>query len=143
MKISSLFILLTAIATPALGAAPGECLVAAAREQIGLTVHYDGRYVQLSYPGGDVPLERGVCTDVLIRAYRELGVDLQQLVHEDMTVAWERYPKIWGLARPDTNIDHRRVPNLATYFARKGQSLSAAPEPELFLPGDIVTWRLS
>lgn len=121
---------------------PGVCLVRAAREQIGVTVIYDPAYRSISYPGGDIPAERGVCTDVLVRAYRALGVDLQRLVHEDMSAFWPLYPKLWGLRRPDPNIDHRRVPNLAVFFARQGQSLPAGDEPATFAPGDLVTWRL-
>jgi uncharacterized protein len=122
---------------------PGACLVRKAREQIGVTVHYDPAYRKLSFPGGDVPPDRGVCTDVLIRAYRHLNVDLQELVHRDMKRAWSAYPKHWGLTRPDTNIDHRRVPNLAAFFTRQGSKLSAARDPAAYKPADIVTWLLS
>ena len=114
-------------------------LVDAARAQIGVTVHYDPAYRSLDYPGGDVPIERGVCTDVIVRAYRTLGVDLQLLVHEDMTAAFAAYPQNWGLTRPDRNIDHRRVPNLAAFFARYGQELERTDD---LAPGDLVTWRL-
>ncbi|MBK8066448.1 MAG: DUF1287 domain-containing protein [Rhodanobacteraceae bacterium] len=119
-----------------------QCLVDASREQIGVTLHYDPTYVRLAYPGGDVPPERGVCTDVLVRAWRRLGIDLQRLVHEDMRAHFARYPQNWGLRAPDRNIDHRRVPNLATFFSRHGQSLGTAGEDAEFLPGDLVTWRL-
>lgn len=130
-------------AVPAMAPAGGlQCLVDASREQIGVTLHYDPAYVQLAYPGGDVPPERGVCTDVLVRAWRRLGIDLQRLVHEDMRAHFGRYPQNWGLRRPDRNIDHRRVPNLATFFTRHGQSLGTAGADETFLPGDMVTWRL-
>ncbi len=122
---------------------PGSRLVAAARAQIGVTVAYDPRYTRIPYPGGDVPPGRGVCTDVLIRAYRTQGIDLQKCVHEDMKRAWEAYPSAWGLKAPDRNIDHRRVPNLATFFARHGQSLPLSRDAKGYLPGDIVTWRLS
>ena len=115
-------------------------IVAAAREQIGATVIYDGSYQRLKYPGGDVPLERGVCTDVVIRALRDSrGMDFQVLVHEDMNAAFHAYPKIWGLKKPDRNIDHRRVPNLAVYFKRKGYGLAVSQRKEDYLPGDIVT----
>lgn len=120
----------------------GGKIVAAASKQIGVTVKYDPAYVSLAYPGGDVPPESGVCTDVIIRALRDgLGKDLQKLVHEDMKVNFAKYPKIWGLKRPDKNIDHRRVPNLMTYFKRHHQALpvSAKPDPAKFLPGDLVT----
>lgn len=118
-------------------------LVDAARTQIGVTVGYDGAYVRLPYPGGDVPLETGVCTDVIVRAYRALGIDLQQRVHEDMRGAFDAYPKLWGLESPDANIDHRRVPNLAAYFSRHGETLKASQDDaSLYATGDIVAWRL-
>jgi uncharacterized protein YijF (DUF1287 family) len=132
----------------ALGALPGKAdeaglrLVQAAREQVGVTLHYDPTYQRLDYPGGDLPAARGVCTDVLVRAYRRLGLDLQVLVHEDMLAAWDAYPKLWGLVRPDANIDHRRVPNLAAYFARHGELLPASETAGDYAPGDLVTWRL-
>lgn len=115
-------------------------LVAAARYQVGLTTIYDPAYVSLKYPGGDVPFERGVCADVVIRALRDsLEMDLQVLVHEDMTKAFSKYPTRWGLKRPDRNIDHRRVLNLATYFERQGYSVGVSQKPEDYLPGDLVT----
>ena len=118
-------------------------LVSAARAQIGETLIYDGSYVGLSYPLGDVPRERGVCTDVVIRALRDAhAMDLQQLVHEDMANSFASYPANWGLTRPDRNIDHRRVPNLRTYFLHVGTSLEAGNDPTNYLPGDIVTWKL-
>jgi uncharacterized protein len=120
----------------------GRCLVEAARKQIGVTVLYDSGYRRIPYPNGDVPQERGVCTDVLVRAYRQLGVDLQVRVHEDMSAAWRAYPKNWGLTRPDSNIDHRRVPNLGTFFKRKGKSLPVTANAKDYAPGDLVTWRL-
>jgi uncharacterized protein YijF (DUF1287 family) len=120
----------------------GHCLVEAARKQIGVTISYDSGYQRIPYPNGDVPMERGVCTDVVVRAYRQLGVDLQVKVHEDMAAAWKVYPKSWGLSRPDSNIDHRRVPNLATFFSRKGESLPVVSDPKAYAPGDLVTWRL-
>ena len=91
------------------------------------------------YPGGDVPLSRGVCTDVVIRALRALGLDLQRAVHEDMKSHFSAYPKKWGLKRPDTNIDHRRVPNLCTFFTRCGWALPITDNPADYLPGDLVT----
>lgn len=118
------------------------CLVERAREQVGVTLHYDPAYVRLEYPGGDVPRERGVCTDVVVRAYRAFGVDLQRLVHEDMRVHFSAYPQSWGLRGPDRNIDHRRVPNLARYFARHGETLGVDGSDSDFLAGDLVTWRL-
>lgn len=110
-----------------------------ARRQIGVTVEYDGSYERLSYPGGDVPMERGVCTDVVIRALRLLNYDLQKEVHEDMKRNFSRYPKRWGLKRTDRNIDHRRVPNLQTFFKRRGWSLPVTDTPTDYLPGDLVT----
>ncbi|MGN6151907.1 MAG: DUF1287 domain-containing protein [Lysobacteraceae bacterium] len=117
-------------------------LVAAARKQIGVTVRYDPAYVVLSYPGGDVPQDRGVCTDVVIRALRAQGVDLQQRVHKDMQAHFDVYPKRWGLRAPDANIDHRRVPNLQTWFARQGWSVPASDREDDYRAGDIVTWTL-
>lgn len=114
-------------------------LPAAARCQIGVTTTYDPEYVQLTYPGGDVPQDRGVCTDVVIRALRQLGLDLQKAVHEDMAAHFSAYPKNWGLTRPDKNIDHRRVPNLQTYFTRRGWSIPISRNPQDYLPGDLVT----
>lgn len=129
----------------AAGASPdlASGLPSAARQQVGVTVRYDGSYARLAFPGGDVPIQGGVCTDVLVRAYRKLGIDLQVLVHDDMTVAWTSYPRLWGLLRPDPSIDHRRVPNLATYFRRHGRSLPIRREGNLFSPGNVVTWRLA
>lgn len=115
-------------------------LVNAARSQVGKTLRYDGSYQTLDYPNGDVPLESGVCTDVVIRALRSgLNLDLQKLVHEDMKANFSRYPKNWNLKRPDKNIDHRRVPNLKTYFKRKGYSLPLSKNPSDYKPGDLVT----
>ncbi|NJR42212.1 MAG: DUF1287 domain-containing protein [Akkermansiaceae bacterium] len=125
-----------------LHAQSGEKLVAAARAQIGVTTAYDPAYQSLAYPGGDVPAARGVCTDVVIRAMRtSLSKDLQKLVHEDMKKSFGSYPKNWGLSRTDKNIDHRRVPNLQTYFQRQNYQLKlpADKDPAKFLPGDIVT----
>jgi uncharacterized protein YijF (DUF1287 family) len=122
--------------------ADGRCLVEAARKQIGVTVSYDSGYHRIEYPNGDVPMDRGVCTDVVVRAYRQLGIDLQVKVHEDMAAAWRAYPKNWGLSRPDSNIDHRRVPNLAAFFSRKGDKLQVVSDPKAYAPGDVVTWRL-
>ncbi len=119
---------------------PTSPIAKATRNQIGKTIHYDPAYVGLAYPGGDVPIDRGVCTDVVIRALRDaLDMDLQKLVHEDMNRAFSQYPKNWGLKRTDRNIDHRRVPNLRTYFKRSGYSLDVSKKAEDYLPGDIVT----
>jgi uncharacterized protein YijF (DUF1287 family) len=119
-------------------------LVAAAIERTRHDVTYDGSYHRLAYPMGDVPATIGVCTDVVIRAYRaSLGIDLQQSVHEDMKQAFGEYPKIWGLGRPDPNIDHRRVPNLETFLKRHGETLPITDDPDDYRPGDLVTWRLT
>lgn len=125
-----------------LHAQTGDKIVSAARKQVGVTVSYDPSYQKLDYPGGDVPRDRGVCTDVLIRAMRDgLSLDLQKLVHEDMGGHFGSYPKQWGLSKPDKNIDHRRVPNLRTFFKRRGFELKtpAAGDVSVFQPGDIVT----
>ena len=105
-------------------------------------VVYDPAYYKLPYPNGDVPKNRGVCTDVVIRAYRTMGLDLQKLVHEDMKANFSLYPKKYGLKRPDKNIDHRRVPNLMTFFTRHGQVKSITSEAKDYLPGDVVCWSL-
>lgn len=119
-------------------AAPSD-LPAQARRQIGVTLRYDPSYAAISYPMGDVPPDRGVCTDVVIRAFRACGLDLQQAVHEDMAKHFSCYPHLWGLKKPDKNIDHRRVPNLMTYFARQGWQVRLTRDPADYLPGDIVT----
>lgn len=118
----------------------GEDVVEAARWQVGKTVEYDPAYVGLSYPNGDLSIAKGVCTDVVIRALRRARkLDLQQLVHEDMRKHFSKYPKIWGLTRADRNIDHRRVPNLKTYFKRRGWSLAVSKKKQDYHPGDLVT----
>lgn len=106
------------------------------------SVVYDSAYTKIKYPNGDVPKNKGVCTDVVIRAYRKLGIDLQKEVHEDMKANFSKYPKMWGLRSTDTNIDHRRVPNLQVFFTRKGTSLSVSNNAADYTPGDIVTWML-
>lgn len=105
-------------------------------------VRYDADYTKIAYPNGDVAKDRGVCTDVVIRSYRKLGIDLQKEVHEDMAANFSKYPKSWGLQGTDTNIDHRRVPNLEVFFSRKGKSLPVTQNPADYKPGDIVSWRL-
>ena len=117
-------------------------LVDAALERTNHRVRYDGSYRRISYPGGDVPDDIGVCTDVVIRAYRALGIDLQVAVHEDMSAHFATYPDSWGLERPDRNIDHRRVPNLQTFFSRQGAALPVSDDPGAYRPGDLVTWML-
>ena len=115
-------------------------VVAAARRQIGITVGYNPAYRKIGYPGGDVPRESGVCTDVIIRALRDARkIDLQKLVHEDMKTSFSKYPQMWGLKAPDANIDHRRVPNLQCYFKRKGYALPVSKTAADYKPGDIVT----
>jgi uncharacterized protein len=117
-------------------------LLESAVEQTKITRGYDPAYVVIPYPNGDVPVETGVCTDVVIRGFRKAGVDLQKEVHEDMAVNFSVYPKKWGLGAPDTNIDHRRVPNLQTFFTRQGKSLPITNKPEDYKPGDVVAWDL-
>ena len=120
----------------------GERLAASAVAQVGVTLHYDPAYALLAYPGGDVPLERGVCSDVVIRALRRQGVDLQRLVHEDMRESFADYPNKWGLRRPDRNIDHRRVPNLQTYLERRGFAVPITRSASDYATGDIVAYTL-
>ena len=105
-------------------------------------VRYDPAYYSIPYPNGDVPAGRGVCTDVVIRAYRKLGIDLQKEVHEDMKANFDKYPKKWGLKKTDRNIDHRRVPNLMTFFSRKSTVKAITKDAADYVPGDIVTWVL-
>lgn len=105
-------------------------------------VTYDQSYYTIDYPNGDVPADKGVCTDVIIRAYRNIGVDLQKEVHEDMKANLNAYPDIWGLKTTDRNIDHRRVPNLMVFFKRKGAEKIISNKPEDYVPGDIVCWNL-
>jgi len=111
-------------------------------DQANYTLYYDQAYVKLDYPGGDVPRERGACSDVIIRAFRKSGVDLQKEIHEDMTRSFSAYPQKWGLARPDPNIDHRRVPNLMTYFTRQQKAVAISSDAVDYLPGDVVAWDL-
>ena len=119
-------------------------LIAAAIERTHHLVRYDPAYVRISYPGGDVPADTEVCTDEIIRSYRSVGVDLQKEVHEDMVRNFDLYPRRWRwvLSRPDPNIDHRRVPNLMVFFARKGESLPLSGRADDYAPGDLVTWDL-
>jgi uncharacterized protein len=122
---------------------PARKLVEAATSQIGVTTLYDPAYVKLAYPNGDVPIDRGVCTDVVIRAYRQgLGIDLQQLVHDDMARNFASYPKTWGLSKTDRNIDHRRVPNLQRFFKRQNAELATSDDYSSYHAGDLVTMML-
>ena len=122
-------------------ASPRARVAAAGVEQTTYTRIYDAAYQKLDYPNGDVSRERGACTDVVIRAFRKLGVDLQKEVHEDMNRSFAAYPRTWGAARTDRNIDHRRVPNLMSYFTRQGKSLPVTDKAEDYEAGDVVTWR--
>ena len=125
-----------------LGSPRVDSLVTAALAQVGVTLVYDGSYRSIAYPGGDVPLKRGVCSDVIIRAYRHLGIDLQKLVHEDMMDNFAAYPQRWGLSSPDSNIDHRRVLNLMHFFECHGEAFPVSEDPTSYSPGDIVAWEL-
>jgi uncharacterized protein YijF (DUF1287 family) len=133
------------VANPRVQAKPKAArLIAAARRQVGVTLHYDSAYTTLPFPNGDVPRVKGVCTDVVIRAYRDaFGLDLQALVNADMRAAFGAYPKKWGLKHADPNIDHRRVPNLRTWLARKGAALPIPRDGSGWQPGDIFTSLVS
>ena len=110
---------------------------------INPNIDYDPTYFAIEYPNGDVPSDKGVCSDVIIRAYRKMGIDLQKEVHEDMKVNFSKYPKTWGLKRTDKNIDHRRVPNLMKYFQRQGAEIPISLDSKGYKPGDIVAWMLN
>jgi len=118
-------------------------MLAGAIAQAGVTTGYDPSYVSLDYPGGDVPQQTGVCSDVVVRAFRKAGIDLQKEIHEDMTAARADYPTKWGAIGPDSNIDHRRVLNLMAYFRRHGKSLPISSNASDYQPGDIVAWDLT
>jgi uncharacterized protein len=132
----------TAQSAPVTSLDSAKSVVRAARAQVGVTLGYDPRYVRIAYPGGDVPLETGVCTDVIIRAFRGVGIDLQRAVHQDMRRSFAAYPQMWGNRGPDPNIDHRRVPNLMAYFRRQGRALPVSSDPRAYRPGDVVAWDL-
>lgn len=117
-------------------------LVLAAIERTTHEVAYESGYVRLEYPGGDVPDGTGVCTDVVIRAYRGIDIDLQKRVHEDMLAAFDKYPANWGLTKPDSNIDHRRVPNLQKFFTRHGETRPKTVDAADYQPGEVVTWNV-
>ena len=123
-------------------AGPLEKINAGAVEQTTQTTSYDPSYVKLTYPNGDVPVETGVCADVVVRAFRKGGIDLQKELHEDMTKNFAKYPRKWGARRPDSNIDHRRVPNLMTWFDRQGKTLPITKDAKDYTPGDVVSWEL-
>lgn len=118
-------------------------LIEAAAEQSKVTTGYDPSWVKIDYPNGDVPQNTGVCSDVVVRAFRKTGIDLQKEVHEDMTREWAAYPKRWGTNGTDTSIDHRRVLNLMTYFDRQHKSLPLSSDRADYLPGDVIAWELS
>jgi len=123
-------------------ATPLEKINASAIEQTTQTTGYDSSYVKLDYPNGDVPLDTGVCADVVVRAFRKAGIDLQKELHEDMKKNFAKYPQKWGARRPDTNIDHRRVPNLMTWFDRQGKAQPITKDAKDYLPGDVIAWHL-
>ncbi|HEX8560035.1 MAG TPA: DUF1287 domain-containing protein [Pyrinomonadaceae bacterium] len=129
-------------ARPSSGSPFHDRLAEAAVERTGHQVRYDPTYFRIPYPGGDVPAEVGVCTDEVIRSYRAVGVDLQREVHEDMAANFSAYPRKWGLKKTDTNIDHRRVPNLMVFFERRGAALPVTQAARDYRPGDVVTWDL-
>lgn len=135
------FVLFAQISFGQIKQAPNN-LAKAAIELTQQEVSYDPSYFPIDYPNGDVPADKGVCTDVVIRAYRKIGIDLQKEVHEDMKAHFSEYPNIWGLKKTDTNIDHRRVPNLMTFFKRKGAKKPITKEAKDYLPGDVVCWNL-
>jgi uncharacterized protein YijF (DUF1287 family) len=137
-----LFVAGVASAQDATIAHDAAAVVASARAQVGITRTYDAAYARIPYPMGDVPMERGVCADVLVRAFRADGIDLQRLVHEDMRTYFSAYPRFWGLRGPDSNIDHRRVQNLETFFRRRGYALPISTTARDYHAGDIVSWRL-
>jgi uncharacterized protein len=139
---TALLLLASAVSGADVGTIDVDRFVQSARDQIGITVGYDPAYRVIAYPSGDVPIATGVCTDVVTRALRDQGIDLQKLVHEDMRANFSRYPKRWGLKRADKNIDHRRVPNLMTFLAREKTALPITSRRADYLPGDIVTWDL-
>ena len=134
------------LGSPAFGQSPDDDfagrLIDAAMERLSHDVAYDGSYRRLDYPNGDVPDHVGVCTDLVVRAYRAVGIDLQKAVHDDMKTNFAVYPKIWGLGGPDANIDHRRVPNLQVFFERHGVSLPKSRDADQYQAGDLVTWML-
>lgn len=138
-RIRQLLILLALTAASA-AFADSPKVVSAARQQTRSAVTYDGSYTRIGYPMGDVPSNLGVCTDLVIRAYRTIGIDLQALVHEDMRAHFDRYPRVWGLRQPDSNIDHRRVPNLQRFLERADAEIRTSAAA--YLPGDLVTWML-
>ena len=142
MRVLALILSLVLASSAFAGSEPSR-ITRAARDQVGVTVTYDPAYASLDFPGGDIPRDRGVCTDVVIRALRDgWGIDLQLAVNRDMKADFAAYPQLWGLSTTDRNIDHRRVPNLQALFTRIGAELPLDDGPAPYLPGDIVTWTL-
>jgi uncharacterized protein YijF (DUF1287 family) len=139
-----IFLLAAGLSCSAVAAEREQELIQAALERTTVSVSYDGSYFSIAYPNGDIPDHLGVCTDLVIRSYRVIGVDLQQLVHEDIKANFKDYPskRIWGLTRPDKNIDHRRVPNLQQFFKTHGIDLGVSKQAADYRPGDLVTWVL-
>jgi uncharacterized protein YijF (DUF1287 family) len=143
MRFLPLFAALLFLAPTAAAQSISSDIVAAARARTLVDIRYDPKYVRLDYPGGDVSPDTGVCTDVIVRTFRNaVNFDFQKAVHEDMRANFTDYPQIWGLTRPDKNIDHRRVPNLERFLERQGAAIPITDNPEDYLPGDIVSWRL-
>ena len=146
MRIFCLFLSALAMLSgprPASAGASAEALVAAALERTRHHVVYDGSYRRIAYPMGNVAADRGVCSDLVIRSYRAIGIDLQRLLHRDMRRHFAAYPKHWGLRRPDRNIDHRRVPNLRRFLHRRRAARRLSRRPEDYRPGDLVSWMLA
>lgn len=131
----------TARPTPSVASVHRRLAAAVATRAAAPTI-YDGAYVTLDYPGGDVTPDRGVCTDLVVRAFRDIGIDLQRAVHEDMTADFGAYPTIWGSDAPNANIDHRRVPNLMVFFTRAGAARPNSVDAADYLPGDVIAWQL-
>jgi uncharacterized protein YijF (DUF1287 family) len=145
-KMKRVFLIIVGLLAVNLTFGQGDFFMQLADSAFTLTkqrVVYDPAYVRIAYPNGDVPAHTGVCTDVVIRAYRKFGIDLQKEVHEDMRANFDKYPKNWGLSQPDKNIDHRRVPNLMTCFPRHGTVKKISQNPTDYPPGDIVCWDLN
>jgi uncharacterized protein len=142
MKRSLQTLILFMLASTAISQTFFDSLNIAALDLTQQNVTYDPAYYSIAYPNGDIPADRGVCTDVIIRAYRKLGIDLQKEVHEDMKAHFTNYPQIWGLKTTDKNIDHRRVPNLMYFFSKYALIKTISDKPEDYLPGDIVCWNL-
>jgi len=138
-------VVLCVVSASSVGKVVKQDLVAAALERTTHSVRYDGAYVRLDYPMGDVPSDTGVCTDVIIRSYREVGIDFQQLIHEDIKANFSDYPsaRMWGLNRPDKNIDHRRVPNIQAFLTRQNAQLPVTKLAADYLAGDLVTWMVN